>query len=134
MEKQQHPRDGDGARQASQVTQPADTALQPAGIKSDVRSNADEVSENELRDAERNVREAEAATERQRLRVFEQRRNGKDTREAEILLRTCQNIVLQHRKYLAMQQIRYRRAWKSQPSTNSESLPERDRSYLAVGK
>jgi len=55
------------------------------------------------------VNQSEMIVERQRELVFHMRRNGLPSAEAEKLLRTFQETLIEHRKYLALLQNRQRR-------------------------
>src|SRR5262249_30855641 len=62
-----------------------------------------------LRAAAVSVEKSVVVIERQRLLVFEMRRNGVDTTQAEKLLRTFQDVLLEQRKFLATLENRHRR-------------------------
>jgi hypothetical protein len=66
-------------------------------------------AETPLEKAARDVMEAEASVARQREMVFERRRNGQPTDDAEKILRGLQEILFEYRKLLATQQHRHRR-------------------------
>jgi hypothetical protein len=59
--------------------------------------------------AARTVQQGEAIIERQRELVFHLRRHGLPTDDAEKVLRTFQETLFEHRKYLALLQNRERR-------------------------
>jgi len=65
--------------------------------------------ETPLQKAERVMRSGEAIVERQKQLLLDLRRNGRSTDAAEKLLHTFQEVLLEYRKNLAMQQIRSRR-------------------------
>jgi hypothetical protein len=68
-----------------------------------------EFPETDLASAERRVRDGEGIVERQRELIFDLRRHGRSSDEAEKLLRTFQDVLMEYRKNLAMLQIRHRR-------------------------
>jgi hypothetical protein len=67
------------------------------------------LQETPLQKAERVTRGGEAIVERQKQLILDLKRNGRSTDEAEKLLHTFQEVLLEYRKNLAMHQFRSRR-------------------------
>jgi hypothetical protein len=65
--------------------------------------------ETELEKARRHVERGAEAVERQREVIFDLRRTGRSSEEAERLLRTFQDILLHARKHLARLEIQHRK-------------------------